>query len=82
MKSEVFAMNTIFRELIINILKGVWEFCKYLFLTPSWGSKRRAEQREYEERLDEAMKAKSEDANTNCTNRHEYDAGGEVASQI
>lgn len=46
---------------IKRILDAVWEAFRYLFLTPSWGSKRRAEQREqreYEERLDEAMKAK------------------------
>ncbi len=29
---------------------------RYLFLTPSWGSKRRAAQREYEERLDASKK--------------------------
>ena len=40
---------------IKRILDAVWEAFRYLFLTPSWGSKRRAEQREYEERLDEAM---------------------------
>lgn len=41
-----------------NFFQGVWDVFRYLFLTPSWGSKRRAEQRAYEERLDEAMKAK------------------------
>ena len=35
---------------------GVWQFFRYLFLTPAGGSKRRAEQQAYEERLDEAMK--------------------------
>lgn len=34
---------------------GMWEAFRYLFLTPSWGSKRRAAQREYGERLDEVM---------------------------
>lgn len=38
-----------------RFFKGIWEVFKYLSLTPSWGSKRRAEQRAYEERLDEAM---------------------------
>ena len=28
-----------------GFFKGIWEVFKYLFLTPSWGSKRRAEQR-------------------------------------
>ncbi len=32
------------------------EFFRYLFLTPSWGSKCRAEQQAYEDRLDETMK--------------------------
>lgn len=40
---------------IKRILDAVWEAFRYLFLTPSWGSKRWAAQREYEERLDEAM---------------------------
>ena len=35
---------------------GVWQFFRYLFLMPAGGSKRRAEQQAYEERLDEAMK--------------------------
>lgn len=34
----------------------MWEVFRYLFLTPSWGSKCRAAQREYEERMDEAGK--------------------------
>lgn len=38
-----------------GFFKGLWEGFKYLFLTPSWGSKRRREQQVYEERLDEAM---------------------------
>lgn len=44
-----------------GFVKGVGEFFRYLFLTPSWGSKRRAEQLAYEDRLDEAMvRAKEE----------------------
>ena len=38
-----------------GVFKGIWVGFKYLFLTHSWGIKRRAEQRAYEERLDEAM---------------------------
>ena len=41
---------------IKGFFKGIGVFFRYLFLTPSWGSKRRAEQQAYEERLDEAMK--------------------------
>ena len=40
---------------IQKFFKGFGEAFKFL-LTPSWGSKRRAEQQAYEERLDEAMK--------------------------
>lgn len=36
--------------------KGIGQFFRYLLLTPAGGSKRRAEQQAYEERLDEAMK--------------------------
>lgn len=36
--------------------KGIGQFIRYLFLTPAGGSKRRAEQQAYEERLDEAMR--------------------------
>ena len=36
--------------------KGIGQFCRYLLLTPAGGSKRRAEQQAYEDRLDEAMK--------------------------
>ncbi len=35
---------------------GIGQFFRYLFLTPAGGSKRRAEQQAYEDRLDEAMK--------------------------
>lgn len=38
-----------------GFFKGLWEGFNFLFLTPSWGSKRRREQQAYEERLDEAM---------------------------
>ena len=37
-----------------GFFNGLGQAFKYLF-TPSWGSKRRSEQRAYEERLDEAM---------------------------
>ncbi len=36
--------------------KGIGQFFRYLLLTPAGGSKRRAEQQAYEDRLDEAMK--------------------------
>ena len=39
-----------------GLSKGIGHFFRYLFLTPTGGSKRRAEQKAYEERLDEAMK--------------------------
>jgi len=39
--------------MIMKILKAIWEFCKYLFFTPSWGSKRRQAQQEYEQALEE-----------------------------
>lgn len=38
-----------------GFVKGVGEFFRYLLFTPSWGSKRRAKQQVYENRLDEAM---------------------------
>ena len=34
----------------------MWKFIRFVLFTPSWGSKRRAEQRAYEDRLDEAMR--------------------------
>lgn len=34
----------------------LWEFIRFVLFTPSWGSKRRAEQQAYEDRLDEAMR--------------------------
>lgn len=37
-----------------DFFRGIGQFCKCLFLTPSWGSKHRQAQKEYEERLDEA----------------------------
>lgn len=39
-----------------GLFKGIGQFFRYLFLTPAGGSKRRAEQQAYEDRLDEAMK--------------------------
>lgn len=33
---------------------GVWQYFNYLFLTPSWGSKRRQAQWKYEDMLDGA----------------------------
>lgn len=41
---------------IKRILDAVWEAFRYLFITSSWGSKRRAEQREYERMLEEKGK--------------------------
>ena len=38
-----------------GLFKGIGQFFRYLF-TPAGGSKRRAEQQAYEDRLDEAMK--------------------------
>ena len=37
-----------------KILNAIGQFCKFLFLTPSWGSKRRKAQQEYEDMLDSA----------------------------
>ncbi len=42
-------------EKIKAFFKGIWQFVSYLFV-PQSGSKRRAEQQEYEDRLDEAMR--------------------------
>ena len=39
-----------------SLFKGIGEFLRYLFLTPAGGSKRRAEQQAYGDRLDEAMR--------------------------
>ena len=36
--------------------KGIGQFFRYLLLTSAGGSKRRAEQQAYEDRLDEAMR--------------------------
>lgn len=38
-----------------KLLNAVWQFCSFLFLTPSWGSKRRRAQQEYEEGLERAV---------------------------
>ena len=34
-------------EKLKSILKGVWQFCSYVFV-PQWGKKRREAQEEYE----------------------------------
>ena len=47
--------NRLYMEKIKAFFKGIWQFVSYLFV-PHSGSKRRAEQQAYEERLDEAMK--------------------------
>ena len=39
-----------------GLFKGIGQFFRYLFLTPAGGSKRRAEQQAYEERLEAANK--------------------------
>lgn len=44
-----------------GLFKGVGQFFRYLLFTPSWGSKRRAEQQAYENRLDEAMARANEE---------------------
>ena len=41
---------------IKSFFKSMWEVVKFLLFTPSWGSKRRKAQQEYEERLDAAMR--------------------------
>lgn len=38
-----------------SVFRNIWEVTRFILFTPSWGSKRRAEQRAYEDRLDEAM---------------------------
>ena len=47
--------NRLYMEKINAFFKGIWQFVSYLFV-PQSGSKRRAEQQAYGERLDEAMK--------------------------
>ena len=39
-----------------SVFRHMWEFIRFVLFTLSWGSKRRAEQRAYEDRLDEAMR--------------------------
>lgn len=46
-------------EVIKAFLKGIGQFCKYLFFTPSWGSKHRQAQREYDEQLDAAVRERN-----------------------
>ncbi|MBR1461754.1 MAG: hypothetical protein IJ604_00005 [Prevotella sp.] len=40
-------------EKIKTFFKGLWKGIRFLFLTPSWGSKRRQAQQEYERDLEE-----------------------------
>lgn len=39
-----------------SVFIHIWEFIRFVLFTPSWGSKSRAEQQAYEDRLDEAMR--------------------------
>ena len=39
-----------------SVFRNIWEVIRFILFTPSWGSKRRAEQQAYEDRLDEAMR--------------------------
>ena len=39
-----------------GFFKGIGQFFRYLFLTPAGGSKRRAEQQAYEERLERSKR--------------------------
>ena len=39
-----------------EFLRSIWEIIRFVLFTPSWGSKRRAEQRAYEDRLDDVMR--------------------------
>lgn len=39
-----------------SVFRRIWEVIRFILFTPSWGSNRRAEQRAYEDRLDEAMR--------------------------
>ena len=52
-----------------GLFKGIGEFLRYLFLTPAGGSKRRAEQQAYEDRLDEAMKGVKAEEKAGRANR-------------
>lgn len=42
-----------------GFFKDMWQAVKYLLLTPGWGSKRRAEQRAYEEMLGEGVEKRA-----------------------
>lgn len=44
-----------------SVFRHIWEVISFILFTPSWGSKRRAEQRAYEDRLDEAMRRSQSD---------------------
>ena len=55
-KGEWFTVNDFKRTRmtrIERILDAVWKAFRYLFLTPSWGSKRRHAQEEYEKMLED-----------------------------
>ena len=56
-----------------SLFKGIGEFLRYLFLTPAGGSKRRAEQQAYEDRLDEAMKGVKADDSSKMADRSTND---------
>ena len=43
-----------------GFFKGMWDAFRYLFLTPAGGSKRRKEQQEYEQALEEGRLAEVE----------------------
>jgi hypothetical protein len=42
-------------EKVKAFFKGIWQFVSYLFV-PQMGSRRKAEQQVFEDRLDEAMR--------------------------
>ena len=54
--SRLYDSKVIIAIAVKGLFMGIGQFFRYLFLTPAGGSKRRAEQQAYEERLDEAMK--------------------------
>ena len=59
--SRLYDSKVIIAIAVKGLFMGIGQFFRYLLFTPSWGSKRRAEQQAYEDRLDEAMaRAKEE----------------------
>jgi len=58
---------------IKGLFKGIGQFLRYLFLTPAGGSKRRAEQQAYEDRLDEAMKGVKADGSSKMADQSTND---------